>query len=268
MITSNHEVDFLLGQAPKHIEKADILPFFVYAYEFTWTLPMFIEKKDRMLTYLQEEIERESIDINDLSTERRWWLFVLIAMREIAKYHSAEFAMQTVQYVLSRIMHIPEQSLLHYANIIQSVMIREIPDVLIIRPLELQTVKSVFEYTDELVQFLLAKKNDFLKVIKKHLIQRDLQKEYLDGILIKDRNIMRKFSNMWNVYFEVFIQFFVSVYDYRLSPEKMGAEDLDKAINELILIFLIASVENKEKIDNLHSELHDIMRGIAERSRS
>lgn len=267
-MTKNQEMEYLLGQAPTHIEKEDILPFFAYAYELSWTLPMFADKKDRMLAYLQEEVAKESIDNDEFSAEKRWWLYVLIAMREIVKYHSAEFAFQTIQHVIHRIKHIPEQSLLRYANIIQSIMLREIPDVLVIRPLELQTVNSVLVDTDESTQFFLEKKEDIIKVIKKHLIQRDLQKEYFDGILMKDRSIMRKFSNMWNAFFEVFMHFFLSVYDYRLSPEKMEVDELEEAIKELILVFLVASVANKEKIDALHTDLHEIMKEIAKLSRS
>ncbi|MFF2531450.1 hypothetical protein ACFVS2_21320 [Brevibacillus sp. NPDC058079] len=269
MTTNNHqEVEYVLGQAPNHIEQTDILPYFVYAYELSWTLPMFIDKKDRMISYLQTEVENESIDIDKLSNEKRWWLYSLITMREIAKYHEVEFAQQTIQHVISRIQFIPQDYLLRYANIIQYVMLRELPDVLVIRPLEFQAVKSEIANTDESVQFILGKKDALIKVIKKHLIQRDLQKEYFDGMLMKDRSIMRKFSNMWNAYFEVFMHSFIATYDYSLSPENMNVEELDKAISDIVLIFLVTSIENKEKIDDLHVELYEIMKDIAELSRN
>jgi hypothetical protein len=263
MMTNVSVESYILGKAPLHVGKKDILPYFLYAYELTWSMPMFIEKKDSMISYLELEVKKEYLEINDLCLEKRWWLYVLIAMRDISIYHRIEFSVQTINHIIRNIFKISEKSLCNYINSIHSIMVEEIPDVLQIRPNEVKTLGNSLVDTDDSLQFFLEKKDIIIKVFKKHLIQRDLNKEYYDTIFMKDRRILRKFSDVWNAFFELFVHFFITVYDYKLSPKNMKLEKLEKAIEDLILVFVVSSIANKEKIDAFHIELSEIVKEIS-----
>ncbi|WCF11442.1 hypothetical protein NDS46_31285 (plasmid) [Paenibacillus thiaminolyticus] len=256
-----NDLDFFLGKAPIHINKEDMLSYFVYAYEFTWTYPMFLENKDRIIEFIQERINEEFIDIQSLSGDQRWWLFVFITMREILSYYSAEYGFQTVQYLIQKIHLTSTDSLCLYANIIHYIMMNSIPDVLVLRPLEMKAVQTALSDVDQYVDFFMDKQDALIEVIRKNVNQKDFKKGYLDEILMKDRSILRKYSNMYNAYFEVFMHFFISVFDYKIAPEKMSREDLEKAISELVLLFVATSVE-KPKVEALHRDLFGIVKDI------
>ncbi|MBP1308664.1 hypothetical protein JOD82_001684 [Paenibacillus sp. 1182] len=262
-MTKQYEQKYILGMAPKHIQKEDVLQYFLYAFELSWSMPMFIDQKDKMMSFFVQEVEKEFLSFEDLSIEQTWWLCVFIAMREINKYYSSEFAVQTLSQLIRRIQRIEEGSLCRYANIFQAIMLEEHPDVLAIRPLELHALSNVFAESDKLLQFFIENKTHIVCVIKKHLIQQDLNDVYLNSVLMKDRRVLRKFSNIWNSFYELFIHFFIAVYDYKLSPLHMGEEELKNAIGDLVLIFLVNGVSNKRKIDELHDELSLIVQNIA-----
>lgn len=255
-------MDFVLGKAPTHIAKEDLLSYFVYAYELSWTLPMFRSKKDKMMEFIEQEIKKESIDTDALSVEKQWWLFVFITFREMLTYHSAEFAFQTVQHLIRQMSSASEESLCLYANMVHSIMMKDLPDVLVVRPLEMKPIQTILAESDLSVVFFMDRHEAIVKVIRKHINQKDLKLSYFGELLMKDRSILRKFSNIYNVYFEVLMHFFISTYDYKMSPQEMTPEVLEKAISDLVLLFVAASVETKPKIEGLHKDLFEIVKEI------
>lgn len=255
-------LEFVLGKVPTHIDKSEMMSYFVHAYELTWTLPVFDKKKDIMIDFLEEQIHKEKIDVESLSGEKFWWLLVFFIHREILFYHSAEFAFQTVQHVIRHISSTSEESLCIYANMVHSIMMKDVPDVMVVRPMEMKAVQTVLAEVDPSVIFFMERHERFVKAIKKHLNQKDLKQSYFNELLMKDRSILRKYSNIYNVYFEVFMHFFISTYDYKMSPKEMTPEALDKAISDLVLIFVAASVDTKPKIEGLHKDLFDIVKEI------
>lgn len=210
-MTKPYANKYILGSAPKHIAKEDVLQYFFYAFELSWSMPMFIDHKDKIMSYFTQEIEKELLSFEDLSIEQTWWLCVFIAMREINKYYSSEFAVQTLNQLIRRIQHLEEGSLCRYANIFQAIMLEEHPEVLAIRPLELHALNNIFAESDRLLEFFIVNKTRIIAMLKRHLIQQDLNHVYLNSVLMNDRRVLRKFSNIWNSFYELFIHFFIAV---------------------------------------------------------
>lgn len=257
--------EVLLGYAPEHIEQQDLLPYFVYCFEFSWTYPMFEEKNKNMIAYFEEKFREEKKDFASLTLEQKWWLCVLIAIRDIAQYYHSEYAVYVIQQLLNRFERIDANLLSYYCNFLQSILIDELPEVLVIRPMELKKLGSTLPDQEPTLAFMMEQRDQVLASLKKYLRQKDLEKEYLDSVLVNDRRILRKFSNLWDAYYETFIHFFISVYDYQLVPQKMKKEKMKQAIQELILAFFAASISSKDKIEHILHEITPLFDPLVEK---
>lgn len=253
----------LLGFAPVYIDHQDVLPYFVYCFEFSWIYPMFKEKNKNMMAYFEERFKEEKKDFGSLSLEQKWWLCVLIAMYDIAKYYRYEYAAYVINQFIIRFERINENLLAYYCNFLQSILVDSLPEVLVIRPAELHKLGSTLPDEEPTLAFLIKNQERVLASFKKYL---KLDKEYLDGVLINDRRILRKFSNLWNAYYETFIYFFISIYNDQIVPQKqkMEKEKIKQAIQELILTFLTASVSSKDKIEYVLKEIMPLFEPLIE----
>lgn len=261
-MTLIEEGNYLLGDVPKEIEKEDVLSYFLYTFELSWKHPMFDDKRGFMMNYFLGEFQKDEIDFESLSHERKWWLCVLTAMREIAKHNNAEFAIQTIQHVIRTLPSADPVSIRDYVNMIHSIALQEFLDVLIVRPLEMERVNSLFARTDKTIRFFLDKRDEIVNVFQKHITSKDFQKLYFDEVLLKDRSIMKKYTNDMDMLFEFFLHYFTSIYDYRINPEQMDEKELEKSVKELVLIFMIATIKTKSKIDKLHEEVYAVIKDV------
>lgn len=256
------EGNYLFGDVPKGIEKEDVLSYFLYACELSWKHPMFDEKRAYMMNFFLGEFQSDGIDFENLSPERKWWLCVLTAMREIARHNKAEFAVHTIQHIIRTLPSSDPVIIRDYVNMIHSIALEEFPEVLIIRPLEMERVNSVFVKNDLTVKFFLSKHDEIVEVFQKHITSRDFQKLYFDEVLLEDRTIMKKYTNDMSMLFEFFMHYFISIYDYRINPDQMEAKELEKAVKELVLIFMVATIKTKSKIDKLHEAVYEVIKDV------
>lgn len=250
----------LIGKAPTHIEKNELLDYFLYVFEFSWNSPVFDEKKGILDKHFMETAKSFYPEYESFSLAKQWWLYVLIAMKEITEDEQLKYGIATVDYLLSRLGVLSENTLESQINEVQHAFYDEIPDVLLVRPLELEVLENSTIEHDVHLPFFVKNKDRFVHVFEKHLRQKDIDKEYFERFTMTNTKRLRKFSTFWEGYYEIFINYFVSLYDFRMPQEMDSIEEEYDLLEELVILFLVASVINKPKIEEVVDELTEILK--------
>lgn len=249
-----------LGEAPKHIDESNLLDYFLYVFEFTWTAEAFQNKKENIKNYFEEKLNN-LLKENKISKEVQWWALVLFALRDLTEHLRYYYAVETINMLLNKISNLTEKELEYYCNDINNALDDEMCDILAIRPVEIKNLSSDAMENDILLSFLINNKDEFVKIFKKHLIQRDIDMTYIKEFMIIEYKTLRKFSDFWNMYYEIFLGYFLSVSDYvddyirknihrDANIEQMLQQiNTEQAIKKINLAFFIASIKNKPKID-------------------
>lgn len=254
----------LIGKAPTHIEKEDLLDYFLYAFEFSWNSPIFEDRKSKLDEVFKNKAESLFPDYESFSVERTWWLYVLIGLQEITYHQELEFGKETVDYLLKRFTALSEEALEQQINEIQHAFYDEIPDILLVRPLELKALQNSTIEHDKYLPFFIENHERMVKVIQKHLNQKDIDKDYFERFTMTNKKRLRKFSSFWNGYYEIFTNYFLSIYNFQMPLEPQEIEEELELIEEMIILFLVASVVNKPKIEPLAYDLTEILREFVE----
>lgn len=263
---SLREKPLLLGKAPTHVPEEELISYFLYAFEFAWNSPAFETRKNQLAPYFIQEAQSLVPAYDQLSLSKKWWLYVMIALRDITHDNDIKFGKETILYVIRQIERLSEEELELYVNDMQNAFYEEVPDILVIRPLELERLQNSILDEDPYLGFFLEQKEPILKVMKKYLKQKDVDKEYINHLTLNDKTILAKYTDFWNVYFEIFTNFFLSMYDFQMPYEKEDGVEEKDVVEEMIMIFFIASVNSKTKIEELTSELLEVILPIMEKS--
>jgi hypothetical protein len=265
-MTQSDKKSTYLGYAPTHINKEDIFSYFVYVFEMTWMVDLFESRRNSIMTFLDDAATKEHPNYKDFPADRQWWLLALVVMKEIAEKYNGGYAKETVIHLIRRLPDIDSEKLRIYVNVLSVVIANEFPANLIVRPLE-QARLGVGSADDEMIKSMIDNHEAVVKIMKKHMTQKDLNRNYLDMVLMKDWKLVRKYSNIWNSLFELLIYMFNSIYISKISYDNMTSEEVDGVIKETILFYLIAAVTKKELIETIQLELFESLRGVNKKSR-
>lgn len=252
-----------LGKAPTHIEKDKLVEYFLYTFEFIWTSPAYEANKESILSRFKQRLsELRKKNESPLSLAHEWWALGLFALKDLVEFENRFFAVETIQYLLNRLHTLSEEELEDYINSLNNVLADEVPDVLSIRPLEIQPLQSDADQNDKVLAYFLESKEPFLSVFKKHLVQKDIESLYINQLAVNDKKMNYQFTNFWNSYFEIFVGFSLSMFDMVRHAPEFTAEKSEQLIKEINLVFLITSVKNREKIDRLNNELTELLKPL------
>jgi len=254
----------LVGKTPTHIEREDLLDYFLYVFEFSWNNVAHESKKSQLRKHFETESIKFVSDIHALPKEKLWWLYVLIALKDIAETDEVEYGKATILHFLNKIEKLSEEQLVEYANEIQHGFYYELPESLVIRPLELVALGNKMAEEDPYLKFFFEKKEEMIKALTKHLRQKDVDSGYFNNITLNDRKLTRKFSSFWDTYYEIFLNYFLSMYDFQMIQTEIDESEEHDVLREMLFIFFIASIENKLKIEPLIDDFFDIMVDILE----
>jgi len=257
----------LIGQAPTHISQDLLLDYFLYTFEFSWNSPIFEEKKSKLDVEFKKKAQTLFPEYESFSVARQWWLYVLIAFQEITEHQELEYGKFTVSHILKRFPVLSETSLERQINEMQHAFYDEIPDILLVRPLELKVLKNSTVEHDLNLPFFIENKDRFLKILGKHLNQKDINKEYIERFVLTNKKRLRQFSTFWNGYYEIFINYLLSMYDFKMPEEMEDKEEEVELMQELVILFLVASVTNKAKIEDLSDEWTELLREFVDQNR-
>lgn len=249
-----------LGKAPNHILPNDLLDYFLYTFEFAWTAPGFDAYRSNIKTHFEVNLKDLMGKHAELTLGQQWWGLILIALKDFAIEREFSYASKTIDLLLSNLSQLKEPELEQYANEINSGIYDEILDSISIRPLELEILKSDAMNSDKMLKFFLENKDRFLKIFNKHLIQRDIDKDYLRQFLFNEKKVDNKFSSFWRVFFEIYVGYSMSVLQYSLNSSQAKKMTVKELINKTNLVFLLASVLSKGKIEDLTQDLENIMK--------
>lgn len=250
----------LIGKAPAHVDKSDLLDYFLYVFEFSWSSVVFEEMKSSLGNFFADKAKEWYPGYESFSLERQWWLYTLIAMHEITKHEQLKFGEMTVEFLLSRLSDMPESLLEAQVNEVQHSFYDEVPDVLLVRPLEIEKLHNSTIDHDLYLPFFIVNKDRFVKVFEKHLRQKDMNKEYMERFTFTSKRHSRKFSTYWEGYYEMFINYFIALYDFRMPEEMESMEEEYDLLQELLILFFVGSVQSKPKIEDVVDELMEIMK--------
>ncbi|MDF2879538.1 MAG: hypothetical protein K0R54_95 [Clostridiaceae bacterium] len=252
-----------LGEAPKYKEEKDILNYFLYVFEFNWTLPAFEQYQANIREHFEFELNKILNTNKELSNEKQWWGLILIALRDISIEAEFHYAVEIINKIFKSIKITSEDSLKESANKINSALFSEIPDVLWIRPLELVALNSDALTNDNAMNYLLENTEAIKKIFTKNLTQKDVNMEYMNNLLINGKKFDLKYADFWSIYFEVFILYFISIYDFLQYSDKLNHKEQIEHIAELLkktnLVFFVASIKNKIKIDKVNNEVTELV---------
>lgn len=254
----------LIGKAPTHIEREDLLDYFLYVFEFSWNNVAHESKKEKLKEHFQTESLKYVADIDALTNAKLWWLYVLIALKDIAEEEEIEFGKETVLYFIHKLEKLTESQLEEYANEIQHGFYYELPEALVIRPLALVELGNKTAEKDPYLQFFFERKETIIKTLTKHLRQKDVDNAYFNSITLNNRKLTRKFSSFWDTYYEIFLNYFLSMYDFQMIQTELDESEEHDVLREMLFIFFVASIENKLKIEQLVDEFFDIMVDVLE----
>lgn len=254
----------LIGKAPTHIESEQLLDYFLYVFEFSWSSLVFDEKKDALVEFFTEQAKVWHPNYEEHSIEKRWWLYVLLALNEITEDQKVEYGKLTVQNLIKKLPTLSGDLLEKQVNEIQHAFYDEIPDILTVRPLELRTLENTTLEHDRYLPFFVDNKDHFVNLFKKHLRQKDISKEYFERFIMSSRKRLRQFSTYWDGYYEIFITYFISLYDFRMPQEIEDKEEEYDLLLEMVILFLVASVMDKPKIEDLADEMTEKLKELVD----
>lgn len=257
---------FLIGKAPNHIEQTDLLDYFLYVFEFSWNTPIFEERKENLPQYFTEMAKQHYPDYETFSLAKQWWLYILIGMHDIAKDQETHYGIATVEHIIKKLPVMSESLLERQVNEVQHAFYDEIPDLLLVRPLELENLQNSTIKHDNHLPFFIQNKERFIAIFEKHLRQKDINREYFERFTMTSRKRLRKFSSFWEGYYEIFINYFVTLYDFRMPLEMESKEEEFDLLEEMTIQFLVASVNTKPRIEDAVDDIMVILKEFVEQN--
>ncbi|PLS19653.1 hypothetical protein CVD28_04350 [Bacillus sp. M6-12] len=252
-----------LGETPTHIEQEKVLDYFLYTFEFIWTAPAYDIYKDSIPVHFKNLLdELKARQEQPLTLGQEWWALVLLALKDLAEAEKYAYPTETIQFILNRIHTLTDSELEDYCNSINNAFYDEMPDVLSIRPLEVQKVHSDAYQNDFVLAYFLDKKEAFLNVFQKHMKEKDIEKMYINQLTVNKKEINEQFTDFWNTYFEIYTGFSISMYDMVSQHPQKTLEYREQVLKEVNLVFLIASLKNNAKMDALNNQLTELVRPL------
>ncbi len=247
----------LLGTPPKHIETEDLVDYFVYAFELSWACPVFEKSRHEIKSIFKKKLDSLLAEHN-LPIEKQWWALMLSALSDIAENKDFFYAKETISRLFKRIEHISCEQLEEYINDINIAFSGETSNYLALRPMAMESLASDMIEEDSGLKFFLDNKNRFITILTSNLIQKDIEKEYLSQFFLLDDKAIRKYANIWDMVFELYIGHFLSMCYTKedVNTNESGFEDFVKQTN---IAFFSNLVKNKLKIEKLNNELTSVI---------
>lgn len=244
----------IIGKAPMDIEKESILSYFLHVFEFTWSTLAYENKRENLNAYFSEQANLLKPNHATLSAKKEWWLYILITFRDVALYNSLDYAVGTVENMIKRIDFMSEELLERQVNELQNAFYHEVPDILLMRPLEMERLSCSIAEADHFLLFFLQNKEKFVSILEKMLRQKDIKKDYYEEFMRTGKKINKEYSSFWNGYYEIFIHYFISLYDFFMPFQTESFEEERDSVEKMILSFFTTSVATKEKIEDVSDE--------------
>lgn len=251
--------EMYLGETPTNINKENFMNYFLYVYEFNWTSECFSKIQDIELFFTKKLDELEEKLECELSVEKKWWALTLLSLNEYAKYDELIYSLNVIESIFNKFKILSVQEIELYVNLINSSQYGELPEVLSVRPLAIRDINSNITHGDKEFERMLDNSDRFIKIFKKNLLQRDIFKDYLSQILVNKRKTNKEFTGFWESYFEIYLGFILTLTDMLDAPIKEISKNYREDILGISSVFLISSIENKEKIDKLNEELSEVL---------
>jgi hypothetical protein len=245
-----------IGLTPTHVPQEQLLDYFLYSFEFVWTAPVFDTYKHSIRGHFKGLLEElKGRQEKPFTIGQEWWSLVLLALKDLAHTEKYSFSTETIQFLLNSVHTLTDVELEDYANSINNIFFAEMPDVMSLRPLEISPLSSDASKNDHVIAYFLEHKDAFLEVFTRILTEADIEKMYINELTMNEDGISEAFTTFWNVYYEIFTGFSISMFDMvKQTPENEKAYR-EQVLREVNLVFLIASVKNNTKIDKLNDEL-------------
>lgn len=252
-----------LGDTPTHISKGQLFDYFLYTFEFLWTSPTYDTYKESISVHFKRRLDAlKDKQEKPLTIGQEWWALVFFALKDLAESERYAYSTETIQFIINRIHILSDDELENYANSINDVLYDEVPDILVIRPLEVEKLNSDAYQKGKVLAYFLERKEEFLLTFKKHLEEKDIEKMYINQLALNDKAINEPFTDLWRSYFEMFTGYSIAMFDMVLKLPQQTEEFKEQLLKEVNLVFLIASVKNSSKIDAINSELTELLRPL------
>lgn len=248
-----------LGSTPVHIKKEDLLDYFLYTFELTWNHDNHSNIRQMKEDYVREARQFQP-NYENLELGQLWWFIVLIGLREVAKKEELLYTQSTIEHLLKKAHVLSEDKLFRYANEIHIPLYRDIPDALLMRYVEMERLSSDSLEKDPYARFFLPRRKEIVRVFKKHLNQKDLKAEYVEEYFSSDLKRLRKFSNFWDAFFDLFVYYFVTLYEFKAFDHPDDTVEFE-VMDELLIAFLITALNEEEgkTMEALSEDLLDIL---------
>ncbi|WCK56959.1 hypothetical protein PP175_27600 (plasmid) [Aneurinibacillus sp. Ricciae_BoGa-3] len=243
-----------LGEAPQHIKEEDLLDYFLYTFEMVWVAPVFDGYRNKIRTHFEELLTKLRKRHPHLSVQKQWWSLVLIALQDFAEKDSFPYAHQTIGKLLNSLDEMNEEELTDYCNDINHSFSNELPEVIGIRPSEVENLQSDSYQNDYPLAYLLDRKDKFITLFAQHLEQKDIKPLFIGRVTVKEIN-REKFTDFWKTYFDIFVGYSLSMLEMMNQSTTVTEEEIQSFVRQSNMVFLINSVKNVSKIDKLNSDI-------------
>ena len=252
-----------LGQTPTHIKKEQILDYFLYTFEFVWTAPTYEQHRDNIRGHFKGLLDEvKAKHEQELTIGQEWWSLVLLSLKDLAGAENFSYSTKTIQFLLDKITTLSNEELEDYANSINNIFYDEMPDVLSLRPLEVEVLRSDASKNDKFLAYFLDRREAFQSVFETMLEREDIEMMYMNELAVNEEGINEQFTDFWNTYFEIFTGFSISMFDVASQAPQKDRAFREQVLKEVNLVFLIASVKNNSKIDELNEKLCELLRPL------
>lgn len=260
MINNPEKKEKFLGETPKNINEENLLNYFLYVYEFNWSSPVFENNRNNIEEFFRASLKQVEEKLsNQIDVNKKWWVLNLIALREYAKHENLHYSLNVINSLLSKIDKLTLLELEEYTNLIQSSYVKEIFDIFTVRPLVMKTLGSSVLDEDIELNKMLDNSDKFIRIFKKHLLQKDINKKYIDEILINKKCVTKEFCGFWDKYFELYCGIVLELVDlFAISTNEVKCNQKDR-IRDLSEIFLKTTVLKEDKIKKLNDDLVEVL---------
>lgn len=252
-----------LGKTPTHIHQEQILDYFLYTFEFVWTAPTYGQYRENIRGHFKGLIDEvKSKHEPELTIGQEWWSLVLLALKDLAGAENFSYSTKTIQFLLDKITSLSDEELEEYANAINNIFYDEMPDVLSLRPLEIEELRSDASKNDKFLAYFLERRDRIQSIFEDMLVREDIEMMYMNELAVNEHGVNEQFTDFWNTYFEIFTGFSISMFAMASQAPQKDKAFREQVLKEVNLVFLIASVKNNSKIDELNSKLCDMLRPL------
>lgn len=250
--TPNH----YLGKPNFKESSIDLVEYFMYIFEFIWVSEAFDSYRPHIKERLEGMLEQvKSQYHNELPLEKQWWILILLVLRDLATHSQFSYSVHAINYVFHHLEEISVEELEDYANTINDSFSTEIMDYLSVRPLEMRTMQSDVYNQDIQMQFFLNKKETLLSIFQSFVEEKDIDKSYISKYASNPKEITQKYTTFWNLFFEIYTGFSLSVYDVQQEASPMKEKELEEILRQTNQVFLTSVLHKQKVIDALNEKL-------------